>query len=38
VVDFSSHLSSRGISLNRFEIRRPTLEELFLSIVKQANA
>jgi len=38
VNEFSSLLSTRGISLNRFEMRRPTLEELFLSIVKQTNA
>lgn len=36
--EFSALLSSKGISLNRFEMRRPTLEELFLSIVKQSNA
>lgn len=38
VAEFSSLLSNRGISLNRFEVRQPTLEELFLSIVKQPNA
>ncbi len=38
VPEFSALLSNNGITLNRFEIRRPTLEELFLGIVKQTNS
>jgi ABC-2 type transport system ATP-binding protein len=38
VPEFSALLSNNGITLNRFEIRRPTLEELFLGVVKQNNA
>lgn len=38
VPEFSTLLSNNGITLNRFEIRRPTLEELFLGIVKQTNS
>lgn len=38
VAEFSVQLSNEGITLNRFEIRRPTLEELFLGIVKQTNS
>lgn len=38
VSEFSSLLANRGITLNRFEVRRPTLEELFLGIVKQTNS
>lgn len=38
VSEFSALLSNKGITLNRFEVRRPTLEELFLGIVKQTNS
>jgi len=38
VAEFGTLLSNEGITLNRFEIRRPTLEELFLGIVKQTNS
>lgn len=38
VPEFSALLSNNGITLNRFEVRRPTLEELFLGIVKQTNS
>ncbi|MGE0079519.1 MAG: ATP-binding cassette domain-containing protein [Bacteroidales bacterium] len=37
ITEFSALLASNGITLNKFEVRRPTLEELFLSIVKKVD-
>ncbi|MCB8963746.1 MAG: ABC transporter ATP-binding protein [Bacteroidales bacterium] len=34
IAELNTSLANNGITLNRFEVRRPTLEELFLSIVK----